>query len=141
MSIEICTTSSRSCSRRLEPHSLANMGRYQHKMDSEDIVDKLRYVAGFFDIAGDARIEKGTRPLVSIDRPLASRPNLMRIKEMFGGLVLSSTRGWCVWKVYDDDAIRFVRFIKPHTRIKRRQLEAAEGFSMPASDIRLRRAA
>ena len=117
------------------------MGRYEHKMDSEDMVDRLRYVAGFFDIAGDARIEKGTRLRVSIDRPLASRPNLMRIKEMFGGLVLPSTRGWCVWKVYDDDAKRFVRCIKPHTRIKRQQLEVAEGFSTRNSDRRANRAA
>ena len=80
--------------------TLALMGRYEHKMDSDDIVDRLRYVAGYFDIAGDVRIEKGARLCVSIDRPLESRANLMRIKEMFGGLVLPATRGRCAWKIY-----------------------------------------
>ena len=73
--------------------TLALMRRYEHKMDSDDIVDRLRYVAGYFDIAGDVRIEKGTRLCVSIDRPLESRANLMRIKEMFGGLVSASDKG------------------------------------------------
>lgn len=111
-------------------------GRQKHKMDSDDFMDRLGYVAGYFDIAGNVSIEKGTRLRVSIDRPLESRANLMRIKGMFGGVVLPATRGRCVWKVYDDDAKRFIRIITPHTRIKRRQLELAETFQTPMAERR-----